>query len=141
VGRSHNVGLPIQVLLSSDRTKGGLDMTVSLCHRHTPAVTLAALTASAELVVAAAGVPGLVTAAMVRPGAVLVDVGLTRVQDHLGRTTVVGDLAREVRQVASVVTPVPGGVGPCTVACLLANTLQAALARRRLGTTHSHLIT
>ena len=88
-----------QVLLSSDRTKGGLDMTVSLCHRHTPAVTLAALTASAELVVAAAGGPGLGTAAMVRPGAVLVDVGLTRVQDHLGRTTVVGDLAREVRQV------------------------------------------
>ena len=88
------------MLLATDRAKGGLDMTVSLCHRHTPAPTLAALLASAELVVAAAGVPGLVTAPMVRPGAVLVDVGLTRVQDRLGRTTVVGDLAREVRQVS-----------------------------------------
>ena len=157
VGRSHNVGLPIQVknvlldwvleslvqiLLGSDSVKGGLDMTVTLCHRYTPPEDLADAVLASDLVVSAAGVPGIITKEMVKPGAVLVDVGLTRVC-HLGKNLVVGDVHREARQVrneccvkglkllgathpqvASLVTPVPGGVGPCTVACLMANTLR-----------------
>jgi 5,10-methylene-tetrahydrofolate dehydrogenase/methenyl tetrahydrofolate cyclohydrolase len=110
IGRSHNVGLPIQVtvaflesntlqiLLGSDSAGGGLDMTTTLCHRHTPPADLARAVRAADLVVAAAGVPGIVTADMVRPGATVVDVGLSRVC-HLGRDTVVGDVAKEVRQV------------------------------------------
>jgi len=125
VGRSHNVGLPIQILLGSDAVKGGLDMTVTLCHRYTPPEDLAQAVQASDLVVSAAGVPGIITREMVKPGAVLVDVGLTRVC-HLGKNLVVGDVHREARQVASLVTPVPGGVGPCTVACLMANTLRAA---------------
>merc|ERR1712083_999393 len=125
VGRSHNVGLPIQILLGSDSAKGGLDMTVTLCHRYTPPEDLFDTVQASDLVVSAAGVPGIITSEMVKPGAVLVDVGLTRVC-HLGRNLVVGDVHRDARQVASLVTPIPGGVGPCTVACLMANTLRAA---------------
>lgn len=125
VGRSHNVGLPIQILLGSDSVKGGLDMTVTLCHRYTPPEDLTDAVQASDLVVSAAGVPGIITKEMVKPGAVLVDVGLTRVC-HLGKNLVVGDIHREARQVAALVTPVPGGVGPCTVACLMANTLRAA---------------
>ena len=145
VGRSHNVGLPIQTVLAADGAKGGCDLTTVLCHRHTPGHTLHAALATADLVVSAAGVPGLVTGSHLKPGAVVIDVGLSRVAGRL-----VGDAdpsVREVRrgqpqsllaipsrptgQVASVVTPVPGGVGPCTVACLMANTLLAA--RLQLG--------
>lgn len=128
IGRSHNVGLPIQVILGADRAKGGLDLTTSLCHRHTPRPLLARLVRGADLVVSAAGVPGIVDRAMVRPGAVLVDVGLNRIVEQ-GRHVVTGDFCRSVREVASVVTPVPGGVGPCTVACLMENTLVAARNR------------
>jgi len=127
VGRSHNVGLPIQILLGSDGDKGGLDMTVTLCHRYTPPEDLAKAVQASDLVVSAAGVPGIITREIVKPGAVLVDVGLTRVC-HLGKNLVVGDVHKEARQVASLVTPVPGGVGPCTVACLMSNTLRAAEA-------------
>lgn len=125
VGRSHNVGLPIQIILGSDSTKGGLDMTTTLCHRYTPPQHLSRAVSGADLVVSAAGVPGIITRDMVKPGAVLIDVGLTRVC-HGGRNIVVGDVARDVTKVASWVTPVPGGVGPCTVACLMHNTLLAA---------------
>ena len=113
-------------------------MTSTLCHRHTPPLELAMAVSRAHLVISAAGVPSLVTRDIVRPGAVVIDVGLSRREGRL-----VGDCdlgVREVRrryivymspsthdvQVASVVTPVPGGVGPCTVACLMHNTLLAA---------------
>lgn len=121
IGRSHNVGLPIAIMLGADKLNGGFDMTTTLCHRWTPPDRLRAACLAADLVVSAAGVPGLVDARMVKEGAVVVDVGLTRVGDK-----VVGDVDRGVRQVAGLVTPVPGGVGPCTVACLMHNTLLAA---------------
>ena len=121
IGRSHNVGLPIQIILGADSAKGGCDMTTSLCHRHTPVSQLHSALASAHLVVSAAGVPRLLHRNIVRPGAVIIDVGLNRVAGKL-----VGDAADNVREVASVVTPVPGGVGPCTVASLMHNTLLAA---------------
>jgi len=126
IGRSHNVGLPIQVILGADSSKGGLDMTTTLCHRHTPPAELARVLKTADLIVSAAGVPGIVHKNLLKPGCVVVDVGLNRVTDTSGQNKVVGDAHKNVREVASVVTPVPGGVGPCTVACLMHNTLQAA---------------
>lgn len=126
IGRSHNVGLPIQVILGGDSSKGGFDMTTTLCHRHTPPAELARVLRSADLVVTAAGVPGIVHKNLLKPGCVVVDVGLNRVTDDSGQNKVVGDAHKNVREVASVVTPVPGGVGPCTVACLMHNTLIAA---------------
>jgi len=130
IGRSHNVGLPIQVILGADSSKGGLDMTTTLCHRHTPPTELARVLRSAELVVSAAGIPGIIHKHVLRPGCIVVDVGLNRVTDGAGDNKVVGDADKNVREVASVVTPVPGGVGPCTVACLMHNTLQAAKNQR-----------
>ena len=84
----------MQILLGSDSVKGGLDMTVTLCHRYTPPEDLADAVQDSDLVVSAAGVPGIITKEMVKPGAVLVDVGLTRVC-HLGKNLVVGDVHRE----------------------------------------------
>ncbi len=114
VGRSNLVGKPIALLLLAEHA------TVTLCHSRTR--DLAAHTREADVVVAAVGRPHLVTADMVKPGAVVVDVGITR--QH-GR--IVGDVDfEEVREVAGWITPVPGGVGPMTVAMLLRNTVQAA---------------
>ena len=121
VGRSHNVGLPIQLVLGADSRNGGLDLTPTLTHRHTPGPVLTAALQQADLVVTAVGLPGSLTGAQLRHGCCVVDVGLNRVG---GR--VVGDCHPSVREVAGVVTPVPGGVGPCTVACLMQNTLTAA---------------
>jgi len=131
IGRSHNVGLPIQVILGADSSKGGLDMTTTLCHRHTPPHELARLLRSADMIVTAAGVPGIIHKNLLKPGCVVVDVGLNRITDTTGKNKVVGDAHKNVREVASVVTPVPGGVGPCTVACLMHNTLIAATHRAR----------
>jgi len=122
IGRSHNVGLPIQIILGSDRCKGGFDMTVTLCHRNTPPADLITALSSADLVVSAAGVPGLLHKNIIKPGAVVIDVGLNRVEGN----KVTGDCERSVREVAGLLTPVPGGVGPVTVACLMYNTWLAA---------------
>lgn len=130
IGRSHNVGLPIQVILGADSSKGGLDMTTTLCHRHTPPAELARVLEEADVVVSAAGVPGILHKHLVKPGCIVVDVGLNRVIDASGQNKVVGDAHKNVREVASVITPVPGGVGPCTVACLMHNTLIAAANQR-----------
>jgi len=130
IGRSHNVGLPIQVILGADGSKGGLDMTTTLCHRHTPQEELARVLKTADLVVSAAGVPGIIHKNILKPGCIVVDVGLNRVTDASGGNKVVGDAHKNVKEVASVITPVPGGVGPCTVACLMHNTLQAAKMQR-----------
>ena len=94
-----------QILLGSDAVKGGLDMTVTLCHRYTPPEDLAHAVQASDLVVSAAGVPGIITREMVKPGAVLVDVGLTRVC-HLGKNLVVGDVHREARQVRNALSTV-----------------------------------
>ncbi|MCY4086100.1 MAG: bifunctional 5,10-methylenetetrahydrofolate dehydrogenase/5,10-methenyltetrahydrofolate cyclohydrolase [Actinomycetia bacterium] len=113
VGRSNNVGKPTALLLLAQHA------TVVLCHSRTP--DLGAVVRQADVVVAAVGRPEAVTAAMIRPGAVVVDVGITRTDDGL-----VGDVARDAREVAGLLTPVPGGVGPMTIAALLRNTVRAA---------------
>jgi methylenetetrahydrofolate dehydrogenase (NADP+) / methenyltetrahydrofolate cyclohydrolase len=122
VGRSNLVGRPLSILL----TAPGRDATVTLAHSRTR--DLAAVCREADVLVVAAGRPSLVTADMVRPGAVVIDVGTNRTAD--GR--LVGDVDAGVAQVAGALTPVPGGVGPMTVTMLLQNTLEAARLRRGL---------
>ncbi len=117
IGRGTTVGRPLGLLLS----RKSENATVILCHTGT--VDVAAHTRQADVVVAAAGRPGLVTADMVKPGAVCVDVGITRTEDGL-----VGDLDSSVHEVASFVAPVPGGVGPMTRAMLLTNVVERAEA-------------
>lgn len=116
VGRSQLVGRPLSIMLSAP----GRDATVTVAHSRTP--DLASVTRSAEILIVAAGSPGLIGAEHVAPGAVVVDVGVNRVGDHL-----VGDVRfDEVAAVASAISPVPGGVGPMTIAALLANTVMLA---------------
>jgi methylenetetrahydrofolate dehydrogenase (NADP+)/methenyltetrahydrofolate cyclohydrolase len=115
VGRGVTVGRPLGLLL----TRRSENATVTLCHTGT--VDLPAYIAQGDIVVAAAGVPGLITAAMVKPGAAVLDVGITRTSDGL-----VGDVAPDVFDVAGFVAPMPGGVGPMTRAMLLTNVVEAA---------------
>jgi methylenetetrahydrofolate dehydrogenase (NADP+)/methenyltetrahydrofolate cyclohydrolase len=115
IGRGTTVGRPLGLLL----TRKSENATVTLCHTGT--VDLARHTREADIVIAAAGRPGLITADMVKPGAVCVDVGITRTADGL-----VGDIDLSVREVASWVAPVPGGVGPMTRAMLLSNVVERA---------------
>ncbi len=117
VGRSNIVGKPLAGLLLRE------DATVTLAHSKTQ--DLPALTRRAEVLVVAVGRPHLVRKDWVRPGAIVVDVGVNRVEGKL-----LGDVHPEVAEVAGALTPVPGGVGPMTVAMLMANTLKAALLRR-----------
>jgi methylenetetrahydrofolate dehydrogenase (NADP+)/methenyltetrahydrofolate cyclohydrolase len=123
IGRSNIVGKPMaQLLLNAN-------CTTTLAHSHTR--DLAAVVRRADLVVAAVGRPELVRAHWIKPGAIVIDVGIQRVPAGNGGTRLVGDVAfAEVTKVAGALTPVPGGVGPMTVACLLNNTLQAAVAAR-----------
>lgn len=131
IGRSKHVGLPIAILLSSDG-KGetrALDMTTTICHRYTPPEELVRFTKSADLVVAAAGVPGLITKDMIKPGACVIDVGISRVQEG-NKLVLRGDVDfNNVKEVAGHITPVPGGVGPMTVAMLMKNTIVATIKR------------
>jgi methylenetetrahydrofolate dehydrogenase (NADP+)/methenyltetrahydrofolate cyclohydrolase len=117
VGRGITVGRSLGLLL----TRRSENATVTLCHTGT--VDLSAHLRRADIIVAAAGVPGLVTAKDVRPGATVLDVGITRTEAGL-----VGDVAPDVRDVAAFVSPVPGGVGPMTRAMLLLNVVEAAEA-------------
>ncbi len=124
IGRSNIVGRPMSILLSSNLPHG--NCTVTLCHSHTP--NLEELCLQADIVVAALGNPGFVTANMVKQGAVIIDVGITRVNDSTAKKgfRIKGDVAfDEVAEKASAITPVPGGVGLMTIAGLLKNTLQA----------------
>ncbi|XP_035719112.1 bifunctional methylenetetrahydrofolate dehydrogenase/cyclohydrolase, mitochondrial-like isoform X1 [Vespa mandarinia] len=131
IGRSKHVGLPIALLLHADGkgATGGLDMTTTICHIHTPSDQLKQMTRLADLVVVAAGVPGLVTEDMIKPGACVIDVGINRVKDKTSnRNILVGDVDYEnVKRVAQYITPVPGGVGPMTVTMLLKNTFTVAM--------------
>lgn len=120
VGRGTTVGRPLGLLL----TRKSENATVTLCHTGT--VDLGAHTRSADIVVAAAGRPGLITAEMIKPGAVCVDVGITRTE-----TGLVGDLDISVHEVASWVAPMPGGVGPMTRVMLLTNVVERAEALAR----------
>lgn len=116
VGRSTLVGKPMAMLLLQ------ANATVTICHSRT--ADLAHHTRDADLLVAAVGVPGVITADMVKPGATVVDVGITRTEAGL-----VGDVTGNVTDLAAFLTPVPGGVGPMTIAALLGNALRAARYR------------
>ncbi|MFY1673158.1 bifunctional methylenetetrahydrofolate dehydrogenase/methenyltetrahydrofolate cyclohydrolase [Plantactinospora sp. WMMB334] len=122
VGRGNTVGRPLGLLL----TRRSENATVTLCHTGT--LDLAAHTRSADIVIVAAGVPGLLTADMVRPGAVVVDVGITRVIGADGKGRYTGDVEPEVAEVADKLVPMPGGVGPMTRAMLLSNVVERAEA-------------
>lgn len=123
VGRSNLVGKPLAAMMLREHA------TVTLAHSRTQ--DLPAVCRRADVLVAAVGRVRLITPEMVRPGAVVVDVGINRIgQNERGRDILVGDVAPEVAQVASALTPVPGGVGPMTVAMLLHNTVVAATRRR-----------
>jgi len=107
---------------------GALDMTTTICHRHTPHTELEKFTKLADLVIVAAGVPGLITKEMIKPGACVIDVGITRVKTADDKYRLVGDVDyNSVKEVAGHITPVPGGVGPMTVAMLMKNTVTAAM--------------
>lgn len=125
VGRSNIVGRPTALLLL--RGGRGGDATVTIAHRHTR--NLAAVTREAEILVVAVGRPEMITRDMVSPGAVVIDVGINRVEDPDSPRgyRLVGDVAfDEVAEIAEAITPVPGGVGPMTITMLLRNTMQAA---------------
>jgi methylenetetrahydrofolate dehydrogenase (NADP+)/methenyltetrahydrofolate cyclohydrolase len=123
IGRGVTVGRPLGLVLTR-RTENA---TVTLCHTRTR--DLAAHTRRADLVVVAAGVPGLLTPAMVRPGAAVLDVGITRVTTAEGKTRLVGDVEPAVAEVAGFLAPMPGGVGPMTRAMLLSNVVERAERR------------
>jgi methylenetetrahydrofolate dehydrogenase (NADP+)/methenyltetrahydrofolate cyclohydrolase len=118
VGYGDLVGAPLSIMLAQDSIRGNATVTIT----HVKTTDLAEQTRRADILVAAAGVPRLITADMVKPGATVIDVGVHRTDDGL-----VGDVAfDEVREAAGAITPVPGGVGPMTVAMLLVNTVNAA---------------
>ena len=124
IGRSNIVGRPMSILLSSNIPYG--NCTVTLCHSHTP--NLADICLQADILVAALGKPEFVKSSMVKSGAIVIDVGITRVADATAKNgfRIKGDVAfDEVAPLCEAITPVPGGVGLMTIAGLLKNTLQA----------------
>ena len=125
IGKSNIVGKPVAMLLLER------ECTVTVTHIATK--DLPDIVRAADIVVAAAGSPLLVRGNWVKPGAVVIDVGITRVTDGDGKERLVGDCAFDELGHAGAVTPVPGGVGPMTIACLLANTVQAAKRAAALG--------
>jgi methylenetetrahydrofolate dehydrogenase (NADP+) / methenyltetrahydrofolate cyclohydrolase len=123
IGRSNIVGRPMSVLLSQK----GVDCTVTLCHSRTK--NLKEISAQADIIIAALGIAEFLTAEMVKPGAVVIDVGITRVKSDKTKSgwKLLGDVKfDEVAPKCSYITPVPGGVGPMTIASLLYNTLLSA---------------
>lgn len=126
VGRSNIVGKPLAMLLAQKRAQG--NCTVTLCHTGTP--DIAEYTGRADILISAVGMHGLITREHVRQGAVVIDVGINRIELPDGTSRLAGDvLYDEVSDVASAITPVPGGVGPMTRAMLLRNTVTAAQKR------------
>jgi len=125
IGRSHIVGSPMSILMARNGYPG--NATVTLTHSKTE--NLAAICQTADILIVAIGKPEFVTADMVKPGAVVIDVGIHRIADETKKTgfRLIGDVKyEEVAPLASAITPVPGGVGPMTIAALLYNTLQSA---------------
>lgn len=130
IGRSNIVGRPISILLSSATNPG--NCTVTLCHSHTKNVKELCL--SADIIVAALGKPGYVTGDMVKDGAIVIDVGISRVPDATKKRgyAIRGDVVyEEVAPKCSYITPVPGGVGPMTIAALMKNTFLACTSKDR----------
>ncbi len=125
IGRSNIVGKPVAQLLLKENA------TVTIAHSKTR--DLSGVCRRADLLVAAVGRPELVRGDWIKPGAIVIDVGINRVPGEGGKARLVGDVAfAEAAQIAGAITPVPGGVGPMTIACLLLNTLRAACAQRGL---------
>ena len=123
IGRSNIVGKPVSILL----TRREFNCTVTICHTGTK--NIAEITRQADILIAAAGRPNTVTADMVKPGAAVIDVGVNRIPDATKKSGfhLEGDVDfNAVKEVASFITPVPGGVGPMTIAMLMYNTLEAA---------------
>jgi methylenetetrahydrofolate dehydrogenase (NADP+)/methenyltetrahydrofolate cyclohydrolase len=119
VGRSHLVGKPIAQLLLQQ------NCTVTIAHSRTK--NLPELCRRADILIAAVGRPEMIKGDWIKPGATVIDVGINRVPAAEGKTRLVGDVAfTEAAPIAGLITPVPGGVGPMTIACLLRNTLTAA---------------
>jgi methylenetetrahydrofolate dehydrogenase (NADP+)/methenyltetrahydrofolate cyclohydrolase len=126
LGRSNIVGKPVAQLLLAENA------TVTIAHSKTR--DLASVCRRADMLVAAIGRPEFVRAEWIKPGATVIDVGINRVAGEGGKTRVIGDVARAAREVAGALTPVPGGVGPMTIACLLLNTLRAACLQKGVPT-------
>jgi methylenetetrahydrofolate dehydrogenase (NADP+) / methenyltetrahydrofolate cyclohydrolase len=124
IGRSNIVGKPVAQLLLAENA------TVTIAHSKTR--DLPAVCRRADLLVAAIGRAEMVRSDWIKPGATVIDVGINRVAGAGGKSRIVGDVAADAAQVAGALTPVPGGVGPMTIACLLLNTLRAARAQHRL---------
>jgi methylenetetrahydrofolate dehydrogenase (NADP+)/methenyltetrahydrofolate cyclohydrolase len=126
VGRSNIVGKPVAQLLLRE------DCTVTIAHSRTR--DLPAVVRRAGLVIAAVGQPEMIKGDWIKPGAIIIDVGMNRIPAASGKTRLVGDVDfASAKEVAGAITPVPGGVGPMTVACLLRNTVEAACARRGIA--------
>lgn len=128
IGRSHIVGTPMSILLSRNSYPG--NCTVTLVHSHTP--NIVEICKQADIIIAALGKPDFVTAEMVKSGAVVIDVGITRVEDVSKKSgyALKGDVNYDaVADIASYITPVPGGVGPMTIAALMMNTYKACEAK------------
>jgi methylenetetrahydrofolate dehydrogenase (NADP+)/methenyltetrahydrofolate cyclohydrolase len=124
IGRSNIVGKPAAQLLLAESA------TVTIAHSRTR--DLPAVCRRADLLVAAVGRPEVVRKDWIKPGATVIDVGINRIGREGGKSRIVGDVAGDVRDIAGAYTPVPGGVGPMTIACLLLNTLRAARTQRGL---------
>jgi methylenetetrahydrofolate dehydrogenase (NADP+)/methenyltetrahydrofolate cyclohydrolase len=124
VGRSNIVGKPVAQLLLAENA------TVTIAHSKTR--DLPDVCRRADILVAAIGRPEMVRKDWIKPGATVIDVGINRIAGEGGKSRIVGDVADDVRDVAGALTPVPGGVGPMTIACLLLNTLRAACTQRGL---------
>ena len=125
IGRSHIVGSPMSILLSQKRTVGNATVTIT----HSRTKNLKEITLQADIVIAALGIPEFLTADMVKDNVTVIDVGITRVEDASKKSgyRLLGDVAfNEVSKKSEFITPVPGGVGPMTIACLLKNTITAA---------------
>jgi len=128
IGRSHIVGSPMSILLSQKRTVGNATVTIT----HSRTKNLKEITLQADIVIAALGIPEFLTADMVKDNVTVIDVGITRVEDASKKSgyRLLGDVAfNEVSKKSGFITPVPGGVGPMTIAMLLKNTLMAAKSR------------
>lgn len=125
INRSDIVGKPLSSMLIQNEPEFG-NATVTVCHDHTPAEMLKQLCLAADMIVVAVGIPGFLTPDMVKPGQIVIDVGITRVDKKI-----VGDVAPGVADKVAWISPVPGGVGPMTITSLLFNTVRAATLRRK----------